>query len=170
MDLSALCGLQADSVRAPVGGELNPGTGERPLRFLRGLASLELSIVRRRRRKKTLEDARNTNQEDSRTTTTFCLFLPFLFLPGAARFRRGSFAVGGGCQIPFLGVPKRIEGWGPTFPPLGGLPSESVGGGQTFPPLSAENAGSSGFLVVVLCRAVVIRCLSIIGRGACRTP
>ena len=74
---------------------------------------------RRRRRKKTLEDARNTNQEDARTTTTtFCLSLPFLFLPGAARFRHGSFAVSGGCRIPFLGVPKRIQGWGPTFPLL----------------------------------------------------
>ena len=43
---------------------------------------------------------------------------------------------------------KRIGGWGHNL-----SPSER-----------AENAGSGGFLVI-LCRAVVIRCLSIIGRG-----
>ena len=46
MDLSTSCGLQADSVRREA--KPNPDTGERPLRFLRGLASIELSIVMRR--------------------------------------------------------------------------------------------------------------------------
>ena len=35
-DLSTSCDLQVESTRAAARGEPNPGTGERPLRFLRG--------------------------------------------------------------------------------------------------------------------------------------
>jgi len=51
----------------------------------------------------------NKNQEQEPRRAHFCLSVPFLSLSGAARFRHDSFAVGVGCRIPFLGVPKRAD-------------------------------------------------------------